>query len=342
MTARRLGVIILAPLVLLSLGTCGLFLASPFPLDMAQAMAVRDFSSSIPDSAEDSFRPVVLENGSLRLVLLVGGYSPKTGSAPFLYVMSDDLAILQELTWSKMQSYNVSFSGTNAAMVDSQGRAVVANVLFAMSDSGLQEPGAPAGTLGAPNPPLKQPAFPVGLMADNIINVSSDGFNLQWDQYLSDWCCWSSPPSVRIRVSGNALYLQRVLAEPYDKFTPALLVFEEAKSLGDDPLVSYFVTFPRMPPPVDFLGQPMYPFFKSKDIESKSIGMTSEGIVAYSYDTGDWMLLEPGTGKVLNSIHIGSWDDDGRAETTWSYSGGFSVTYDSRSHVLTKAAKWWD
>lgn len=364
MAARKLGVIILAPLALLSLGTCGLFLASPFPLDMAQVMAVQDFSSSIPYGAEDYFKPWVVERDDARLILLVGGYAGAPGSEPWMYVMREDLSIVETYSINQLKAFYALFNGSGV-MIDSDGggstgKLVVGNIRFEIMPDGRLAFLGPAGALSDFN----ERGFPqTAAPWDNMVKLWVDEAtgDLNWHGYSFAWA-GPAPLSEHIRLSGPKLYLRNVLAAPFSLVSPdhdVILAFEEEKDPTTDSFKTIFVKIPRSDfggaLPHDFLDDTItYPRLSRTNTNAKHASLVlydpdtsvdgdeTPAIVAYEYDTEDWTLTPLNTGEVAKRMHVGRFDDDEQRQVSSSYSRGYTCSYDRRTHVLTKAAKWWD
>jgi len=332
--------LVLLPTLLLVLCSCGLFTASPFPVMLTQTIAQRSFAADIPDTVLDNFMPWVVENGSTsRLVLLVGGF-PYPSSEPWLFVLDEDLSVIQSYTIADLQALVTpkSFNGSQV-MVDACGNLVVGTALFAFTSNSI----TPAGNTDAMADAggFHNPGFPLASPGNNLVNMSAAGSTLSWHNYQS---CWmdSTSWSTSITYAAINLELRAVLSEPYPSITDVFLVFAENST---DTV--HFVRVPRNDfngtLPAFFMDRPEYPSFAKEEIDTDSIGYTSGGIVAYSYQSQDYILFTFSEPDKLTSLHVGNIDDEKDSQrTSWSWSGGYSCVYDTRTKTLYKVAKWWN
>ena len=342
---KTIRALLVLPVVLLTLCSCGLFYASPFPLTLAQTMAQRDFSAEIDTSMEDRFQPYVIENGATRIILLVGGYPYSTDAAgkPWLFALREDLSLIDSSNLFELESMTGgSFSGSGA-VIDCSGFLVVGNLRFTFTVDTITPVGV-TGDVGNRGG-VGDRAFQAGPGMANIAQVGTSGKNLNWNSYD---CTWNlvSGPFVQIRTAGPDLYLRAVLAEPYPATGDVVLVLEENLS---DPSTSYFVRVPR----VDFSGglDPFfldlpfdnYPTFTKTNIEPRSLGITEDGIVAYSYETQEYMLFTFAAPDKPTTLRVGNLEGDQKDQrASWSWSGGYSCVYDPRTRTLSKVAQWWN
>ena len=80
-----------------------------------------------------------------------------------------------------------------------------------------------------------------------------------------------------------------------------------------------------------------------ENVNGGRLGFTSDGIVAYEYDTQDWTLTPLGSTVASQRLHVGRMDGEGDdVRIGWSYSGGYSCVYTPRTRVLSKVVKWWN
>ena len=101
MNARIIRTLFLLPAVLLALCSCGLFFATPFPVNLAQTLATRDFSADIDATVPDNFRPFVMEKDGARLILLVGG-TPYPADKPWLFILREDFSLIRSYTMADL------------------------------------------------------------------------------------------------------------------------------------------------------------------------------------------------------------------------------------------------
>lgn len=345
MRAMRASAVLL--LSVLALGSCGLFFVTPFSSDLAQTLAVRDFTAEIDDPSMDKFQPFVLEKvtGSVttRLILLVGG-QPYPAGKPWLFILKEDLSLAQPpFTLADMYNTITSptpFNGTHA-MVDSDGQVVVGNALFDVVGDTIA-PVGPAGDLGG----LYGWGFPTAASGDNVANMGSSGLTLDWYGYDS---CWTSLGSIskQIRATGRNVWLRNVLADPNPATTAVILAFEEDRDPATDTSTTYFVKVPRNrfngSLPDYFLDDALnYPRTTKTDLESSHMGCTADGIVAYEHSSQSWIIFPFEAPNVVQSMGVGNISDDlDNQRVAWSYSGGYACVYDRRSRTLSKVATWW-
>lgn len=336
-TARSL---VLLPALLLALCSCGLFTASPFPVMLTQTVAQRSFTAEIPDTVLDNFRPWVVENGpGSRLVLLVGGF-PYPDPDPWLFVLDEDLSLIQSYTLADLRAMVAprNFNGWQV-MVDSDGHLVVGCALFLFGSGWI----TPAGhtDVMATNGGFYDPGFPLASAGNNLVNLQAVGNQLQWHNYQ---CCWLDAGGwvQTITAAGTNFNLRAVLTEPYPAMTDVILVLAE-----NDTDTLRFVRVPRNDfnggLPANFMDLPAYPSFAKSQVDSGSIGYTSSGIVAYTYKTQDYILFTFSEPDKLTSLHVGNIDNEKDSQrTAWSWSGGYSCVWDTRTKTLYKVAKWWN
>jgi hypothetical protein len=334
----------------LALNSCGIFFLSPFSSDLAQTLAVRDFSKEIDDPTLDEFRPFVLEKitGSVttRLILLVGGQlpggQPYPVDKPWLFVLKEDLSLAQApYTRDELGLIiGTTVSGTYA-MVDSNGQVLVGNALFDIVGATIAPVGR-AGSLGG----LYSWGFPMHASGDNVANMRSSGLNLDWDRYDHVWLS-PAPGSKSIRASTRYLWLREVFADPNPAATTVILAFEENKDTTTDTSTTYFVRVPRQEFDGslrdNFLDDGLhYPSTPKTDLDGSHMGYTDDGIVAYEYKSQSWIMFPFDAPNVVQSMGVGNISDDlDNQRVAWSYSGGYACVYDKRSRTLSKVAKWW-
>lgn len=344
MSAMRASAVLL--LSLLALGSCGLFFVTPFPSDLAQTLAVRDFSKEIDDPLLDKFQPFVLEkvtgSATTRLILLVGG-QPYRSHKPWLFVLKEDLSLAQPpFTLADLGAITnpKPFNGTRA-MVDSDGRVVVGNALFDVVGDTIA-PVGPAGDLEG----LYDWGFPMEAAGDNIAHIRSPGLTLEWRRYDSDWTS-SVSFSKPIRTSGRNLWLRSVFADPNPAATTVILAFQEDGDSATNTSTTYFVRVPRSKfngtLDDNFLDLPLSYLITTKtDLAGSLMGYTADGIVAYAHSSQSWVMFPFDAPNVVQSMHVGNLEDDLQNQrVSWSYSGGYSCVYDKRTRTLSKVAKWW-
>lgn len=337
MNGRIIRTLLLLPTVLLALCSCGLFFLTPFPVNLAQTLATRDFSADIDATVPDGFRPSVVEKDGARLILLVGG-TPYPGDKPWLFILREDLSLIQSYTLADLALItNPMPFNAGSAMMDSNGNLVVGNALFAVAGDVV----APIGntvSLGS----LRDRGIPLAVGGENAANFeTTGGLTLHWWRYDSFWGSqtefWR-----QIRSSTPNLWLRDVLADPSPSSLIAILVLEEE---GDG--ATYFVRVPKVmlngTLPDLFMDDTLfYPSITKPHIDTSHLGFTSDGIVAFEYETQDWTMFPFNAPTSVQRLHAGNIDDAlHNQRMSWSYSGGFSAVYDTRSRTLTKVANWW-
>jgi hypothetical protein len=335
MNGRIIRTLVLLPAVLLALCSCGLFFLTPFPVNLAQTLATRDFSADIDTTVPDTFRPFVVEKDGTRLILLVGG-TPYPGDRPWLFILREDFSLIQSYTMEDLALItNPAPFNAGSAMMDSSGNMVVGNALFGV----IGDTVAPLGntsSLGG----LYGRGLPLAPGGENVADFSTSGSPtfLDWRQYD---CSWGSPMpySRQIRSSGPNLWLRDVLADPSPSSPNAIFVLEEEGSNA-----TYFVRVLRVTlnGTLPNLFMEIYPSITKSHIDTSHLGFTSDGIVAFEYETQDWTMFPFNAPTSAQRLHTGNIDDALSSQRmSWSYSGGFSAVYDARSRTLTKMANWW-
>ena len=172
---KTIRALLVLPVVLLTLCSCGLFYASPFPLTLAQTMAQRDFSAEIDTSMEDRFQPYVIENGAARIILLVGGYPYSTDAAgkPWLFALREDLSLIDSSNLFELESMTGgSFTGSGA-VVDCSGFLTVGNLRFTFTADTITPVGV-TGDVGNRGG-VGDRAFQAGPALSNIAQVGTSG-----------------------------------------------------------------------------------------------------------------------------------------------------------------------
>lgn len=338
MNGRIIRTLVLLPAVLLALCSCGLFLLTPFPVTLAQTLATRDFSADIDTTVPDGFKPFVVEKDGAPLILLVGG-TPYPGDKPWLFILREDLSLIQSYTMAELALITNPMSfNAGSAMMDSNGNMVVGNALFAVAGDVVAPLGSTA-SLGS----LRDRGIPLAAGGQNVANFeTTGGLTLHWWSYDSSWGSQTEYWR-QIRTSTPNLWLRDVLADPSPSSLIAILVLEE-----EDADATHFVRVPKLmlngTLPDYFMDDILvYPSITWAEIDTSHLGFTSEGIVTYEYATGDWIKFPFAAPTSVQRLHAGNIDDAlDNQRMSWSYSGGFSAVYDARSRTLTKMANWWN
>lgn len=345
MSAMRASAVLLVSL--LALGSCGLLFVTPFSTDLAQTLAVRDFSAEISDPSLSEFQPFVLEAGTGRVILLVAGQlsggQPYPGDKPWLFVLKEDLSLAQKpFTRDELAAIiGAPVNGTRA-MVDSSGHVVVGNVLFDIVGDTV-EPAGIAGGMGG----LYGWGFPLSPSGYNLANMDSSGLALNWSGYDCGWTSLGSF-SRQIRASARPLWLRAVFADPNPSIATVILALQENEDSMTDTSTTYFVQVPRIEfngsLPGNFLDDTLnYPSSTKTDLESSHMGYSDDGIVAYDQTSQSWIIFPFDAPNAVQSTRVGDISDDlDDLRIAWSYSGGYSCVYDRRSRTLSKVAKWWN
>ncbi len=180
----------------------------------------------------------------------------------------------------------------------------------------------------------------------NVCHFGASSASLQWDVYDCSWNFVSSPV-VPIHPTVPGFWLRALFAEPYPSAGDVVLALEENEPNAEGKWVTWFVRIPRasfdgtITP--NFLDGVSYPSFTKTSIDSSSMGLTADGIVAYSYATQDYILFSFDDPDTLTTLHAGRIDDEKDSlRTSWSWSGGYSCVYDTRTKILSKVATWWN
>lgn len=337
-TVRAFLLILLACFVL---GSCALFFASPFPATLPQTMAQRDLSAYITDTTLDKFQPFVLESGTTRLILLVGGF-PYPNDKPWLFILKEDLSLAQNpFTLGELNTIASPFNGTRA-MIDVNGNVVVGTAVFTIAGDTIVPLGNTGGMGG-----LNSWGFPVVSFGGNTVNVRSTGLMLEWDRYLATWAS-AGPMSCNLRpTASSSLWLQNVLADPDPASTSVILVFSGDKDSASGDSLTHFVKVPRadfgggMQP--NFMDAPLlYPTVTKTKVDGWRVGCTVDGIVAYDSQKQDYIKFAFDAPDTVERLHVGNTGDDrDTVKVAWSFSGGYTCAYDPRTRTLSKAANWW-
>jgi hypothetical protein len=337
----------LASALLLSLSSCSLLFMGQFSSDIGQITARADLSAGIAAEDASSFNLSIVQSGDSEYVLLFSTV-PFSGARNHLYVLSPNLTVLNTYSLDDITALNPpggSFSGSVAMTRLVDGRIIIGNVAASPSTAGLT-------LLGK----LQQPLIPITASLENWAIEGPTTANWTWTNFVvmsgnlaytalaADFSA-AIPRSCPLGPTGGSYSLQGVFTNPIDiQSNVALLVFGDDSSNNS---TSYFIQVPKDPDLVNafsgipLIGNPAYAStsFTKNNLDSDSIAVTSDGIVAFDGNTRSWIWFTPSAPDAVKSLPVGN--RSSAQKSAFSFSNAFYCIWDPTTRVLTRYEKWW-
>ena len=307
------------------LSSCGFFSSSTFPPVATQLAAQRDFSADIPTDFAGGFTLSTLTANGVDLVFLADS-QPYDG--PHLFVMDQDLNVLQTFSYQDLSLLSASFANTRAFLGAS------GNVLILRLD-------CPAGQTGISG--FVPRAFSPGPgnfgFSDGTLNYA--GFNVSGNQlsYTIYSNVWGYASSSTANISANpALSFQIVDISADPALSFATLILEETSS-GQD----YYFHIPvgsfggTLTSPLTSYGS-----FTAPRADNGLAAYSQDGFISFQRASnapgGTFVRLDLSGNTLPFSLpYNGSTDVQIAARA----SGGWYYVYDKTSRVVSRINAWW-
>jgi len=326
--------------LVLALASCDVLFMGVFPSSLGQATARADLSAAIDPAAAATFNLAIARSYGFEFVILystVGFDSTK----PHLVVLSPSLSVQNEYSQSDIP---FPFSGNSVFAHLSNGHVVVGNFDGAATSTGLKLIGQ------IPNlaPPLNGWSI-IGAQLPSMAAYAWSSFQvdqtntMSYKAFLEDWTP-SAPSSLTrlVRPIDSAhpqLWLSGAFTNPEDELgNTSLFVFGES---GTD--TDWFVQIPKSPDleiaPAAPIFSSGYPTFSKDHLDSGSISVTVDGIVAYDGSARSWIRFTPSNPDTVASLYVANRGSN--EKSAFSFSGGYYCIWDPDRRILTRYEDWW-
>jgi len=325
-------------LAALALVSCEALVSGPFPESLGQATIRADLSGVIAAADATTFNLAISRSYGFEFVILYSTTSSNPAS-PHLVVMSPTLTVTSSSTLKDLPF----FDGSSVFAHLFDGHIVVGNFDGLATARGLQSAGQIPNTV-----PLSGWSI-IGARLPTMSAYAWSGFQIDpgntmtYNAYLDDWS--PDPPTALSRIvrpvdqSNPPLRIDGVFTNPEDEAgNESLFVFGDSGSSTE-----YFVRIPKSPdletPPATAVFSSGYPTFTKGDLDSGSIAVTSDGVVAFDGSAGSWIrftLSDPGK---VTSLHIGRRGP--HESSAFSFSGGYYCIWDADTRTVTRYEDWW-
>ena len=307
------------------LSSCGFFSSSTFPPVATQLAAQRDFSADIPTDFAGGFTLSTLTANGVDLVFLADS-QPYDG--PHLFVMDQDLNVLQTFSYQDLSLLSASFANTRAFLGAS------GNVLIL----GLDCPAGQTGISGFVTRAFSPGPGNFGF-SDGTLNYA--GFNVSGNQlsYTIYSNVWGYASSSTANISANpALSFQIVDISADPALSFATLILEETSS-GQD----YYFHIPvgsfggTLTSPLTSYGS-----FTAPRADNGLAAYSQDGFISFQRASnapgGTFVRLDlSGNALPFSLPYNGSTD----AQIAARASGGWYYVYDKTSRVVSRINAWW-
>jgi hypothetical protein len=166
---------------------------------------------------------------------------------------------------------------------------------------------------------------------------------MTYSAYLESWAPGAPATLSRLvrplDASHGPLDLDGVFTNPEDELGNACVFAFADHSAGTE----WFVQVPKTPdveqPPAAAIFGGAYPTFSKEDLDSRSIAVTMDGIVAFQYKTQSWIKFTPSDPDTVSSLYIGK--KGSNQLSAFSFSGGYYCIWDPDTRTLVRYEDWW-
>jgi hypothetical protein len=332
--------------LLLALASCDVLFMGVFPSSLGQATARADLSAYIDPSAASTFNLAIARSYGFEFAIL---YSTAAfnGMKPHVIVLSPGLKVLNTYSTADMLAapFSFSFNGNSvfAHLVD--GHIVIGNFDGLATSAGIRLVGPIPGGVPLNGWPI------IGAQPPTMTAYAWSGFKVDqtntmtYNAYLESWGPGAPATLSRlvrsIDASHGALQLDGVFTDPEDELgNVSLFVFGDRSANSS---VEWFVQIPKSPdleaPPSAPIFSGAYPIFSKEELDSQSIAVTQDGIVAYQYDTQSWIRFTPSDPDTVTSLY--SARSQSHQKSAFSFSGGWYGVWDPDTRTLVRYEDWW-
>jgi hypothetical protein len=334
---RAIGAAAIGILILLILASCNV--QGFFPPFLGQGTARSNLSDTIGAAEAATFQLAIAKSAGFEFVILYSTAGFNSMEA-HVVVMSPTLTVLNTYTLADMSAIPFVFSGSSVFAHLSDGHIVIGNF------NGI------AGSAG-----LALSALPPVVQLDNWSIIGSTTMNayawsgfsidptnvMSYKAFKADWTPSAVPILTRVvrpvDASHGQLSLDGVFTNPEDDHGNAsLFVFRES---GGD--TDYFIQVPKTPDveaaPATPIFASNYPTISKRYLDSRSIAVTLDSIVAYDDSAASWIRFTPSAPDSVTSLYDSS--RSGNEKTAFSFSGGYYCVWDPDTRILTRYEDWW-
>jgi hypothetical protein len=333
--------------LVLALASCDVLFMGIFPSSLGQATAAVDLSASIDPAAASTFNLSIARSYGFEFAILysTAGFD---ATKPHVIVLSPGLKVLNTYSLADVNLIvsPASFSGSTvfAHLVD--GHIVIGNADGVATSRGLKLIGPLPGGLplngwtiiGGQLPSMSAYAW-IGFQVNQTTNtLTYSPFDIGWFPV--------APPPVNLPwlvrpldASHGPLDLDGVFTNPEDELgNTSLFVFGDRNAGAE-----WFVQIPKSPdleaPPTTPIFSGAYPTFSKEELDSRSIAVTRDGIVAFQYSTQSWIKFTPAAPQTVTSLYVGR--RGSHQQSAFSFSGGWYCIWDPETRTLVRYEDWW-
>ena len=323
--------------LILSLASCDILFMGVFPSSLGQATARIDLSDRIGSAEASTFNLSIARSYGFEFVILYSG-AGLGSTKDSLIVLSPQLGVKNEY------AYNFGTASPNISVFAhlSDGHIVAGNFDGLATSAGLQLIGPVPGGVTLSNWSIigstTTSAYAwTGFWMDSTTN------SMSYSAYKQDWTAASIPTLTRtvrpVDPTQPGLWLNGVFTNPEDVLgNTCLFVFGEENSN-----TTHFVQVPKSPdldmPPTPAIFSSGYPTFSKSNLDSGSIAVTTDGIVAYDGSARSWIRFTATNPNGVTSLYVG--ERNRNEKTAFSFSGGYYCVWDPVTRVLTRYENWW-
>jgi hypothetical protein len=324
--------------LVLSLASCDILFMGVFPASLGQETARADLSSKIGEADAATFNLSIARAYGFEFLILYStdGFD---GTKPHLIVMSPALAVLNTYTLNDIPF----FAGNSVFAHLFDGHVAIGNFDGLATSAGLKLVGQLPSSATLSNWSIIGGRSPT-MNAYTWSGFQVDQSNLMtYNAYLEAWT--PGVPASLARVvrpidrSHAQLRLVGVYTNPEDELgNESLFVFGESGG-GTD----YFVQIPKSPDLETAPATPIfasgYPTFSKDNLDSGTIAVTEDSIVAFDGSARSWIRFTPSDPDTVTSLYVGRRGSNERS--AFSFSGGYYCIWDPQTRILTRYEDWW-
>ncbi len=327
MVATPLPRALLLAISLCTLGSCGFFSVTTFPVAASQLAAQKDLSADIPAVFSGTFTLSTVTVGGMDFVFLAS-YAPYDG--PHLIVMDRDLNVLQKVSYADLVLLSAQFSNTGA-FLDASGSVVIL---------GLQCVAGPTGLAGF---------LPISFFSNqgltsftdgtyNYTAINASGNQMSYQLYDSGWSGTGISP---FPISSNSSANFNLVGVYEDRARADVVFILEENSSGLD----YYVlvsesTLPGILSSPNLLAN--YPYFTAPRADNRLTAYSQNGFISfqrtYNGPGGTFIRLDTFGHTLSDSLRYTDTTDIQLATRT---AGGWYYVFNRTTCIMTKIKAWW-
>jgi len=330
--------------MLLALASCDVLFMGVFPGSAGQATARADLSALIGPADAGTFNLSIARSYGFEFVIL---------SSPTAFDPARTHIVVLSPKLEKMNTYSladVPFFSAGPTFVAayghlSDGHIEIGNIDGVASAAGITLSVPPQLSITLGNWPIIGARLPT-LLFYTWNNFRIDSTNtLLYDGYLDDWSGFTSLSRLvrPIDATHGQLFLDGVFTNPEDDVglnNASLFAFREK-----DTDTEHFVQIPKSPDledPSVITGDIFssgYPTFSKSHLDSGSVAVTADSIVAYDENARAWIRFTPFSPDDVTSLYVGR--RGSQEKSAFSFSGGYYCIWDPDTRTLTRYEDWW-